>query len=105
MTDSGKYEVNKTGEYAAWLDSLRDKRARIKLVARAERLEDGNFSNTRSVGEGVFEIKIDYGPGYRMYYMLEGTWIVLLLIGGDKSTQTVDIKRARHLKREIDTSG
>lgn len=89
--------VHRTEEFAAWLSGLRDKQGRAKILARIDRLEDGNPGKTRSVGAGVVEMKIDFGPGYRVYYIQRGQVMILLLCGGDKSSQTDDIKRAKAL--------
>ncbi len=70
-----------------WLDSLRDRRAKAKIRARLDRVEDGNLGDSKSVGEGVFELRIDYGLGYRIYFGQEEIIIIILLCGGDKSTQ------------------
>ncbi len=79
-----------------WLRGLRDQRARQKIQARIGRVRLGNFGDTRSVGQGVRELKIDYGPGYRVYFGEEGDELVILLCGGDKSRQDEDIKAAKH---------
>ena len=90
-------QVRRTEEFAVWLGGLRDKLGRAKILARIDRLEDGNPGKTRSVGAGVVEMKIDFGPGYRAYYIQRGQILILLLCGGDKSTQTNDIKRAKSI--------
>ena len=77
-----------------WLDEVRDTHARARIAARLIRLHDGNFGDCRSVGSGVWELKIDWGPGYRVYYAIDGKRVVLLLEGGDKRTQPQDIARA-----------
>ena len=77
-----------------WMDSLRDKRARAKIRTRIARVRLGNFGNCEPVGGGVLELKIDYGPGYRVYFGQVGTKLVILLCGGDKSSQSEDIRRA-----------
>lgn len=77
-----------------WLDSLRDANAEARISARLARLAAGNFGDCKPVGNGVWELRIDYGPGYRLYYALTGRKVVLLLSGGDKRTQAADIKRA-----------
>ncbi|HEV2323400.1 MAG TPA: type II toxin-antitoxin system RelE/ParE family toxin [Terracidiphilus sp.] len=89
--------VLRTDEFADWLSRLRDRQARAKILARIDRLEDGNPGKTRSVGSGVVEMKIDFGPGYRVYYIQRGDELVLLLCGGDKSTQDDDILCAKDL--------
>ena len=76
---------------------LRDKQGRAKILARIDRLENGNPGKTRNVGAGVVEMKIDFGPGYRVYFAKRGQLLILLLCGGDKSTQTQDIQRAKTL--------
>lgn len=80
--------------YLEWLHGLKDQRARQKIQARLGRVRLGNAGPTRSVGAGIQELKIDYGPGYRVYFGQEGQEVVLLLCGGDKSTQDEDIKKA-----------
>ena len=94
-------EIRKTDGFARWLDGLRDTRARAKIQARIERLAFGNPGDVRPVGEGVSELRIDYGPGYRVYYKTVGPEIVILIAGGDKSTQSADIKTARRLARNL----
>ena len=90
-------QVVRTDEFAEWLINLRDRQGRAKVLSRIDRLEEGNPGVTRSVGSGVFEMKIDFGPGYRVYFIRRGEEIVILLCGGDKSTQQRDIQRARAL--------
>jgi putative addiction module killer protein len=94
-------EIKKTDVYARWLDNLRDIRARARVLARVERLAAGNPGDVKSVGEGVSEMRIDYGPGYRVYFTRHGNEIVILLAGGDKSTQNADIKTAQELARNL----
>lgn len=77
-----------------WLDSLKDTRAKAKADIRVARLRLGNFGDAKSVGKGVYELKIPYGPGYRIYFGLEGNELVILLCAGDKSSQKKDIKKA-----------
>ena len=94
-------DIKKTDVYARWLDNLRDIRARARVLARVERLAAGNPGDVKSIGEGVSEIRIDYGPGYRVYFTRRGNKIVILLAGGDKSTQDSDIKTAQELARNL----
>ncbi len=86
--------------FARWLDNLRDKRAKARIAARLLRLQNGNFGDCRAVGEGVWELRIDWGPGYRVYYALTGKRVVLLCEGGDKRTQSANIERAISRWRE-----
>lgn len=79
---------------AAWLDSLRDRQAAARVAARIARLEAGIFGDCKPVGQGVWELRIDWGPGYRVYYALAGRSVVLLLCGGDKRKQAADIEKA-----------
>jgi putative addiction module killer protein len=78
-----------------WLTGLRDERARQKIQARVGRLRLGNFGQTRSLGGGIHELKIDYGPGYRVYFAHDGLRVVILLCGGDKTTQQADIRNSK----------
>lgn len=81
--------------FTEWLSSLRDHDAHARISARLNRVKLGNFGVIKALGDGVIELKIDYGPGYRVYYAMNGKTVVLLLIGGDKATQTKDIKVAK----------
>jgi putative addiction module killer protein len=94
-------EVRKTELFARWLDGLRDIRARARVQVRIERLAAGNPGDVRPVGEGVSEMRIDYGPGYRVYFKRIGREIVILLAGGEKRTQPTDIKTALRLARHL----
>lgn len=94
-------ELRSTETYVGWLDSLRDVRARARVLARVERLAAGNPGDVRPVGEGVSEMRIDYGPGYRVYFRKRGRSIVVLLAGGDKRTQRRDIETALRLARNL----
>lgn len=94
-------EIYKTDDYTAWEATLRDGRALHHAAARVRQMSLGNFSDAKSVGEGVMETRIHYGPGYRLYYTRRGGAIVVLLVGGDKSTQRKDIARAKELARNI----
>jgi putative addiction module killer protein len=94
-------EIRKTEVFAQWLDGLRDIRARARVQIRIERLAAGNPGDVKPVGEGVSEMRIDYGSGYRVYFKRIGREIVILLAGGDKHTQAADIKTALHLARNL----
>ncbi len=94
-------EVRRTETYARWLDGLRDVRARARVLVRVERLVAGNPGDVRPVGEGVSELRIDYGPGYRVYFKRQGQTVVVLLAGGDKRTQGSDIETALRLARKL----
>ena len=95
------FEVRKTEVYAKWLDSLRDARARARVLVRVERLAAGNPGDVRPVGEGVSELRLDYGPGYRVYFKKQGRMIVVLLAGGDKRTRSQDVETALRLARNL----
>ena len=90
----------KTDEFSGWLKALNDARAKARILIRVDRLVAGNPGDVEPVGEGVGEMRIDYGPGYRVYYMKRGTALIILLCGGDKSTQKRDIKKAKQLARD-----
>lgn len=94
-------EIRKTERFANWLDSLRDVRARARIQVRIERLAAGNPGDVQPVGEGVSELRIDYGPGYRVYFKKIGSAVLILLAGGDKRTQEADIKTALRLARNL----
>jgi len=94
-------QIHRTDEFAKWLSGLRDRQGRAKILARIDRLEEGNPGKTRSVGAGVVEMKIDFGPGYRVYFVQRGDVLIVLLCGGDKSTQDNDIRRAKALANQI----
>lgn len=94
-------EIRKTEDYAKWIDNLTDIRARARILVRVERLAVGNAGDVKPVGEGVSELKIDYGPGYRVYFKKQGQELIILLAGGDKSSQAKDIKLALGLARNL----
>ncbi|WP_433703897.1 type II toxin-antitoxin system RelE/ParE family toxin [Paraburkholderia sacchari] len=96
-------ELRKTPEFARWIDDLRDLRARARIQVRIQRLMDGNPGDVKPVAEGVSELRIDYGPGYRVYYTQRRGVFVILLCGGDKRTQEADIARALRLARELES--
>ena len=94
-------EIRKTENFAKWLDGLHDIRARARILVRIERLTAGNPGDVKAAGEGVSELRIDYGPGYRVYYKKQGQKVVVLLAGGDKRTQAKDIKTALRLAQNL----
>ncbi len=94
-------EIRETADYAKWFRGLRDSRAKARINARIRRLSLGNLGDVKSVGSGVIEMRIDYGPGYRVYFAQRGEKIVILLAGGDKKTQTKDIAHAIELARRV----
>lgn len=98
------YQVIETMVFADWTATLRDQRAKAKIVDRLKRAANGNLGDWKSLKGGVFEMRIDTGPGYRVYYTQRGNQLILLLCGGDKHTQDADIARARRLKEEFERS-
>jgi putative addiction module killer protein len=94
--------VKKTDEYRDWLDRLRDQAGRARILVRVDRLIHGNPGDHRNLQGGVSELKIDFGPGYRVYYTQRGEQLLLLLIGGDKSSQVKDIAKAQQLARDYE---
>ncbi len=94
-------EVRKTDFFAHWLDDLSDIQARARIQIRIERLVAGNPGDVEPVGEVVSELRVNYGPGYRVYFKQRGYELIILLAGGDKSTQTKDIKTALRLARNL----
>jgi putative addiction module killer protein len=94
-------EIRKTDVFARWLDGLKDLRARARIQARIERLAAGNPGDVKPAGEGVSELRIDYGPGYRVYFKRRGRKLIILLAGGDKTSQAKDIKKAQRLARDL----
>jgi putative addiction module killer protein len=92
-------EIRKTDVFAAWLDGLRDMQARLRVLVRIERLAGGNPGDVKPIGEGLSELRIDYGPGYRVYFTQRGSELVILLAGGSKSSRAKDIQTALTLAR------
>ena len=90
-----------TREFESWFDRLRDRSARYRIQARIDRLAGGNFGDFKSVGDGLQELRIDHGPGYRLYFIRRGDEIVVLLCGGDKASQQRDIGRAKRIAGEL----
>lgn len=94
-------EISQTEVYARWFDGLHDRRARVRIDIRIRRLSLGNPGDVRPVGEGVSELRIDYGPGYRVYFVQRGASLIILLAGGDKKTQDQDIQKAIKMARDL----
>ncbi len=92
-------EVRQTEAFAAWLDGLRDNRAKERIAQRIVRLQAGLFGDTKTVGSGVSELRIDYGPGYRMYFIKRVKVVIVLLCGGDKSSRSRDIQAAKAMTK------
>ena len=95
-------ELRRTKNYDRWLRELYDRRAKAKILQRMDSLREGNPGDAKTVGNGVMEMRIDYGPGYRVYYTHRGKLIVVLLCGGDKSTQQKDIEQAKALAAQLE---
>jgi len=94
-------EIRQTDVFANWFRALRDRQARARIQVRIDRLQLGLHGNAKPVGEGVSELRIDYGPGYRVYFMRRGRELIILLAGGDKRTQDRDIQRAIQLSHDL----
>ena len=92
-------EIRQTETFAAWFRNLRDSRAKARILVRIDRLSLGNPGDAKPVGEGVSELRIDYGPGYRVYFVRRGDTVIVLLAGGDQRTQARDIEAALKLAR------
>ena len=99
------FQLAETDEFHHWLGSLADRRAKARILDRIKRASNGNFGDVKPAGSGVSEMRIDYGPGYRIYFFRRGKELVILLCGGDKKTQKADIAEAKRLKDEIERSG
>ncbi|VTU30574.1 putative addiction module killer protein [Variovorax sp. PBL-H6] len=95
------FDVQKSEPFATWLDSLGDTLARARVLMRLDRVEDGHFGDVGHVGEGVYEMRINHGPGYRLYYYREGESVIFMLLGGDKGSQKRDIKKAISMANEL----
>lgn len=95
-------EIRQAERFARWFDALRDRHARARILTRIRRLSLGNPGDVRPVGEGVSEMRIDHGPGYRVYFIQRGETLVILLAGGDKRTQTRDIRAAVRLAHNLE---
>ena len=97
------FTVQQTEEFQAWLDALRDFRAQVRIAARLRLAEAGNLGNWKPVAGEVSEMRVDIGPGYRLYFTRRGGILIVMLAGGNKSTQTRDIKRAQRILKELES--
>ena len=95
------YKILQTEKYKKWFKKLRDTTAKFAIGQRIDRMKVGNFGDSKTVGEGVFELRMDVGKGYRIYFVNNGKEVVILLVGGDKSTQEDDIKTAKRMAKEL----
>lgn len=95
-------EIRQTEDFIKWFEKLKDKNARAKIAVRIRRVSLGNFGDVKSVGGGISEMRINYGSGYRVYFTQRGSQLIILLAGGDKTTQANDIKKAKQLALEIE---
>ncbi len=95
------YLIKQTDIFSKWLKKLKDTKGRVSIIRRIGRVAQGNFGDHKSVGDEVWELRLTTGPGYRVYYTKKDDEIVILLVGGDKSTQTEDISKAKQLLKEI----
>ena len=96
------YLIQQTEVFTKWLHKLKDIKGKVSIIRRIERAKNGNFGDFKSLGSDVYELRITVGPGYRVYYTLRGDELVILLVGGDKSTQTKDIEKAKNIKEELE---
>tara|TARA_B100000614_G_scaffold235040_1_gene231520 strand:- start:103 stop:402 length:300 start_codon:yes stop_codon:yes gene_type:complete len=97
-----KYALESTGQYDKWFRKLKDGSSKIKILARLSRIENGNFGDFKQLGSNLYELRLFFGPGFRIYYTIRGGRIVLLLAGGDKSSQQQDIEKAEVLLKEME---
>ena len=97
-----RYQLEDTVEYRKWFKKLKDATTKIKILARLARVENGNFGDHKQIDRNLFELRFFFGPGYRIYYTVKGMQIVLLLVGGDKSSQAKDIEKAKSLIYELE---
>ena len=100
-TNPSVIEVRQTEDYAKWFKKLRDKQAQARITTRIQRLEQGNPGDVRPVGGGISELRINYGPGYRVYFVRRGELLIILLTGGDKDSQDRDIRTALDLVSDL----
>ncbi|MFM8929609.1 MAG: type II toxin-antitoxin system RelE/ParE family toxin [Betaproteobacteria bacterium] len=97
----GRIQIQQTEAYAKWFSGLRDRVARVRIDVRIRRLSLGNAGDAKPVGDGVSELRVDHGPGYRIYFIQRDKVVIVLLAGGDKSTQDKDIRNAKALAKDL----
>lgn len=102
---NGQYRLEQTTGFAQWLHDLRDMVGRARILKRLRRVADGNLGDVKAIGDGVYELRMFFGPGYRVYFMFQGDALILLLAGGDKSSQERDIASAKEVARQIIDGG
>jgi len=102
VREKGQVPILQTDQFRDWLEGLRDRKARLRIDDRLKRLAAGNAGDSKSVGDKLRELRLPFGPGYRIYYMWREDVLIILLIGGDKSTQSRDIAKAKALAKEAD---
>ncbi|QRK86233.1 type II toxin-antitoxin system RelE/ParE family toxin [Pseudomonas granadensis] len=95
------YLIQQTATFQAWHRSIRDLQAKVAIARRIDRASTGNLGDTKSVGDGVSEMRLDIGPGYRVYFTIRNGAVIILLAGGDKSSQSADIRRAQKMAKEV----
>ncbi|MCO4322132.1 type II toxin-antitoxin system RelE/ParE family toxin [Aliidiomarina quisquiliarum] len=95
-------EIRTTAIFSKWFSSLKDRRAKARIQARIDRVEMGHFGDIEPVGDGISELRIFYGPGYRVYFVQKGSVVVILLSGGDKSSQQADIAKAKEIAKQLE---
>jgi putative addiction module killer protein len=95
-------EIRQTESYIKWFEKLKDRRARARIAIRIRRVSLGNMGDVKPVGDGISELRIDYGPGYRVYFTQKSNQLIILLAGGDKTTQASDIQKAKKIAHEIE---
>ena len=97
-----RYELHSTNEFKKWFSNLKDVTSRRKLLARLDRIENGNFGDSKQIGSDLFELRFFFGAGFRIYYTVKNETVVLLLVGGDKASQQKDIARAEKILQEME---
>jgi putative addiction module killer protein len=98
------YSVRVTQEFQTWLDGLRDQKAQVRIAARLRLAEAGSLGEWKAIGGKVSEMRVNFGPGYRLYFTRRGNIVIVMLAGGDKSSQARDIKRAQHILKELEST-